>query len=89
MLTPALETPLARILSSLWARGTELHENGQSETGRQVDGRANALYEQICAIEPISLAGAIAQLEFAAEEDDPDMVRAAVAGRRKIAEARS
>jgi hypothetical protein len=73
----------------LWARSTELHENGQYEAGRQIDQVAYALHDQLCATEPTTLAGAIAQLEFAAEQDDPDMVRAAVAGLRKIAQARS
>jgi hypothetical protein len=44
-----------------------------------------ALYERLLATAPTTLAGAIAQLEVAAERDDPDMVKAALVGLRAIA----
>ena len=44
-----------------------------------------ALYERLLSTAPTTLAGAIAQLEVAAEHDDPDMVKAALVGLRAIA----
>jgi len=46
---------------------------------------ANALHDQLRETKPATLTGAIAQLEFAAKWDDPDMAKSVAAGLREIA----
>ena len=55
------------------------------EAWKAVEDAHRALYERLLATAPTTLAGAIAQLEVAAERDDPDMVKAALVGLRVIA----
>jgi len=56
----------------------------QLET-KEATAAANTLHEQLCETKPATLAGAIAQLEFAAKYDDPDMAKNVAAGLREIA----
>src|SRR5205085_10520097 len=63
-----------------WQRGTELRESNQLEEAHGYDAGCHGLRDLIRVTKPTTLAGAIAQLEFAAEHDDPDMAKT-VAGR--------
>jgi len=56
----------------------------QLET-KEATAAANTLHEQLCETKPATLAGAIAQLEFAAKYDDPDLAKTVAAGLREIA----
>jgi hypothetical protein len=72
--------PLIAEQKQLWNRGYE-------EDWEPLKDAHAALYARLLATAPTTLAGAIAQLELAAEHDDPDMVKAALVGLRVIAEA--
>jgi hypothetical protein len=52
---------------------------------KAVEDAHRALYERLLTTAPTTLAGAIAQLEVAAERDDPDMVKTALVGLRTLA----
>jgi len=67
-----------------WQRGTELRESNQLEEANGYDAGCHGLRDLIRVTKPTTLAGAIAQLEFAAEWDDPDMVKTVAAGLRDI-----
>jgi hypothetical protein len=90
--------PLIAEQKQLWERHGELYEQAalvnrltEPERGPLLAAEQNAkrahddLYERLLATAPTTLAGAIAQLEIAAEHDDPDMVKAALVGLRAIA----
>jgi hypothetical protein len=66
----------------LWQLGTEFRD---TEKGEAYDAAAGPFRDQIRVTKPSTLAEAIDQLELAAEWDDPDMVKTAVAGLREIA----
>jgi len=66
----------------LWQLGTEFCD---TEKGEAYDAATRPLRDQIRVTKPSTLAEAIDQLELAAEWDDPDMVKTAVAGLREIA----
>ena len=66
----------------LWQLGTEFRD---TEKGEGYDAASRPFRDQIRVTKPSTLAEAIAQLELAAEWDDPDMVKMAVAGLREIA----
>jgi hypothetical protein len=69
----------------LWQRGTELHESEQQEEAKGYDDGCECLRDQIRVTKPSTIAGAIAQLELAAEHDDPDRVITTIAGLVEIA----
>src|SRR5258708_11540140 len=60
--------------SRLWQLGTEFCD---TEKGEAYDAATRPFRDQIRVTKPSTLAEAIAQLELAAEWDDPDMVRTA------------
>jgi hypothetical protein len=68
-----------------WQEGNDLRDNDQIDEAGGFYSGSQCLRDQIRITKPATLAGAIAQLELAAEWDDPDMVKTAVAGLREIA----
>ena len=84
-MTQGKDAVLFRMLAEhrrLWQLGTEFRDN---EEGEAYDAASKCMRNLISVTKPATLAGAIAHLELAAEWDDPDMVRTAVAGLREIA----